>query len=423
MPGKKMVLAYSGGLDTSCILKWVIDKGYNVIAYMADLGQEADFRAAHEKAKRIGARNVKVVNLKEEFVTNYIFPAIRANATYEGRYFLGTSLARPLTAKAQVDIARQTGATVLSHGATGKGNDQVRFELAYRTLMREAEIYAPWKDPEFLERFSGRDDLIAYAKARGIPITQTTEEPWSSDDNMMHISYEAGILEDPMVVPLERMFNMTVSPQRAPDEEIILEIDFERGNPVRVREIISLVHNEKTGLLTGLEYGREYTDPVELFLYLNNVAGKSGVGRVDMVESRYVGMKSRGVYETPGGTVLHSAHKDLEAITLDREIIRRNQHISIDLGERIYSGFWFSPEREAMQREIDFTQQDVNGKVRVSLYKGNVIARGRSSPDSLYDEGIASMHEEGGYDQTKARGFIDITALRLQADAKRKARQ
>jgi argininosuccinate synthase len=425
MPGKDMVLAYSGGLDTSCILKWNLDKGYNVIAYMADLGQKADFRAAEKKARRIGAKDVRIVDLKEEFITEYVFPAIRANAMYEGRYLLGTSLARPPTAKTQVDIARQTGATVLSHGATGKGNDQVRFENAYNTFMPGAEIYAPWKEADFRERFEerGRDALMEYAQAHGIPIDQTTEEPWSSDDNAMHISYEAGMLEKPMAVPFERMFQMTKSPQEAPDEETLLEIDFERGNPVRVREILSLVHDPKTGLLRNLEYGREYTDPVELFLYLNDVAGENGVGRVDMVESRFVGMKSRGVYETPGGTVLQFTHKDLEGITLDREIIRANQHTSIELAERIYSGFWFSPEREHFQNNIDSTQQVVNGKVRVSLYKGNIIPRGRSSPDSLYDEKIVSMHEKGGYNPGDAAGFIKITAIRLRASQEVKERK
>lgn len=420
MPKEKAVLAYSGGLDTSVILDWLIkEKNFEVIAFMADLGQEENFKAAEKKARDIGASDVIIKDLKREFVTGYIFPAIRANAMYEGRYLLGTSLARPLTAKTQVDIAKEVGATIVSHGATGKGNDQVRFEFAYLTLMPEAKIYAPWKDPKFLENFKGRDDMIKYAQANKIPIAQSTKDPWSSDDNIMHISYEAGMLEDPAAVPFERMFKLTVSPIDAPDYETLVEIRFGKGNPIKVRKIESYNLDSENGLFKKIKYGEEYTGPLDLFVYLNKVAGANGIGRVDMVEDRFVGMKSRGVYETPAGTVLHFAHKDLEGITLDREIIRRSQHTSIDLAERIYSGFWFSPERIAMQRDIDSTQQDVNGTVRLGLYKGNIIPRGRFSENSLYDEGIASMHEEGGYDQTKARGFIDIVALRLQVNARR----
>jgi argininosuccinate synthase len=260
--------------------------------------------------------------------------------------------------------------------------------------------------------------MIDYAKERNIPIKQSKEEPWSSDENMMHRSYEAGMLENPKAIPFERMFWMTTSPQKAPDSETILEIKFKNGNPVSVRKVESWILNKK-GLPKNIEYGEEYTDPVKLFMYLNKVAGENGIGRIDIVESRYVGMKSRGVYETPAATVLHFAHQDLEGITLDREIIRRNQHISINLAERIYSGFWFSPEREAMQRAIDDTQKDVNGYVRVGLYKGNILAKGRRSSDTLYDEGISSMHKKGRYDQTNAKGFIDITALRLEINARR----
>jgi argininosuccinate synthase len=407
-----VVLAYSGGLDTSVILRWLLDKGYNVHTYMANLGQEDDFKAAEKKALKIGASTVYTEDLRREFVKDYIFPAIRANAKYEGRYLLGTSLARPLTAKGQIEYAKKIGAKILSHGATGKGNDQVRFELAYRTLYPEAEIYAPHKDPEFLDKLKGgsRDVLIEYAKEKGIPITQTKQKPWSSDDNMLHISYEAGMLENPMTRPLEEMFKMTVSPQNAPDKEIMIEIGFLFGNPYSLAEI----KNNKLKMSRIKLFCFDDT-----FDYLNKIAGQNGIGRLDMVESRYVGMKSRGVYETPAGTVLHIAHQDLEAITLDKEIIKRNQHISIDLAERIYSGYWFSPEREAMQREIDATQMDVKGIVRLALYKGNVTVIGRRSDESLYDEGIASMHEKGNYDPKKARGFIDINALRLQVSAKR----
>jgi argininosuccinate synthase len=408
MKSKKqdIVLAYSGGLDTSVILKWLLDKGHNVHAYMANLGQDEDFKAAEKKAMNIGASSVYIDDLRNEFVEDYIFPAIRANAKYEGRYLLGTSLARPLTAKGQIDYAKQIGAKILSHGATGKGNDQVRFELAYRTLYPEAEIYAPHKDPEFLNKFKGgsRDVLIEYAKQKGIPIAQTKKKPWSSDDNLMHISYEAGMLEDPAIKPLEEMFKMTISPKKAPNKETIIVIDFLTGSPYRLHS---------PPCKTPID------NPVKLFTELNKIAGENGIGRIDMVESRYVGMKSRGVYETPAGTVLHIAHQDLESLTLDREIIKRNQHTSIDLAERIYSGYWFSPEREAMQREIDATQKHVNGFVMLGLYKGNVTVIGRDSLDSLYDTKIASMHETGNYNPLNARGFIDINAVRLQASAKR----
>ncbi len=409
MPKKgKLVLAYSGGLDTSVILVWLKKKGYDVVTYTADVGQPGiNLEKIKRKALKTGASEAFVYDLKEEFVTNYIFPAIRANATYEGRYLLGTSLARPLIAQKQVELAKEIGANILSHGSTGKGNDQVRFELAYLTLAPECKIYAPWKEQDFLRKFKkGRDDLIAFARKNKIHIDQSKKNPWSNDDNLMHISYEAGILENPNTRPPERMFKITKSPQKAPNKETIFGIKFNEGNPVAV------VDSKNKYFLCA-------SDPLNIVKYLNKVAGENGVGRLDMVESRYVGMKSRGVYETPAGTLLHVAHEDLEALTLDREIIKMNQHTSIDLGERIYSGHWFSPEREAMQKSIDATQKFVTGQVNLALYKGNVTIIGRTSPCSLYDEGIASMHEAGNYDPTKARGFIDINAGRLQASEKR----
>ena len=408
MKKERVVLAYSGGLDTSVILRWLIEKGHDVVTYTADLGQPGiDLDAIRQKALHTGAREAIVEDVREEFVSDYVFPALRGNARYEGRYLLGTSIARPLTAKKQVELAQRIGARVLSHGSTGKGNDQVRFELAYLTLHPDAIVYAPWKDPEFLAKFAGRDDLIRYATEQGIPITQTVAQPWSSDENLAHISYEAGMLEDPMARPLEEMFRMTVSPQRAPDKETRLVIEFERGNPVAV-------HN--------LEDDTTVSTPLELFVYLNHVAGQNGVGRHDIVESRFVGMKSRGVYEAPATTVLYAAHQDLEGITMDREVMRLRDTLMPVFAERIYSGFWFSPEMKVLQTAIDATQEHVTGTVHVALYKGNVTITGRNSPVSLYDVGVASMHESGAYDPTKARGFIEITALRLRASARREGK-
>ncbi|MCH8328854.1 MAG: argininosuccinate synthase [Nanoarchaeota archaeon] len=407
MEKKKLVLAYSGGLDTSVILHWLIAKGYEVITFTADLGQEDDFEAIRKKALAVGATKARIEDMKEEFVRDFIFPAISANAVYEGRYLLGTSLARPLTARKQIEIAKEEGAVAVAHGATGKGNDQVRFELAYHTLAPGIEIVAPWKDEEFLSQFQGRADAIEYAAKNGIPIKQTKDEPWSTDENIMHISYEAGELEDPARRPRESMFERTVALKDAPDKETLLEITFERGIPIEVKNLED--NTQKKGAL-------------ELFQYLNKLAEENGIGREDIVENRFVGIKSRGVYETPAGTILMKAHRDLEGLTLDREVTHIRDGLIPKFAEIIYNGFWFSPEMEALRVFFEKTQEYVSGKVRVALYKGNVTIAGRDSPFSLYDQAQSSMDIAGGYNPKDAIGFIKVNAIRLINDALRRQR-
>ena len=407
MEKKKLVLAYSGGLDTSVILHWLISKGYEVITFTADLGQEEDFEAIQKKALAVGAINARIEDVKEECVKDFIFPAIRANAVYEGRYLLGTSLARPLTAKKQIEIAKEEGATAVAHGATGKGNDQVRFELAYHTLAPGIEIVAPWKDEEFLSQFQGRADAIEYAKKHGIPIKQTKDEPWSTDENIMHISYEAGELEDPARRPRKSMFERTVALEDAPDKETLLEITFVKGVPTEVKNLED--NTQKKGAL-------------ELFLYLNKIAEENGIGRGDIVENRFVGIKSRGVYETPAGTILMKAHRDLEGLTLDREVTHIRDGLIPKFAEIIYNGFWFSPEMEVLRVFFEKTQEYVSGKVKVALYKGNVTIAGRESPFSLYDQAQSSMDIAGGYNPKDAIGFIKVNAIRLINDAIRRQR-
>lgn len=356
------------------------------------------------KASQLGAVQTYVVDLRQEFVTDFIFPAIRANAIYEGRYLMGTSLARPLTARAQVDVARKEKAQVVAHGATGKGNDQVRFEFTFAALAPELEVYAPWRDPVFLQEFQGRPDMIRYARKNNIPLKVSRRKPWSSDPNLMHISYEAGELEDPNRRPRESMFQMTVSPRRAPNRETELEIDFQNGTPLEVRNLMD---------------GMVCRGALALFTYLNQVGGANGIGREDMVENRFVGIKSRGVYETPGGTILHKAHRDLEGITMDREVMHLRDSLIPRYSELVYYGLWYSPEMAVLRGLFDSSQEHVTGTVTVGLYKGNVTILGRSSPATLYNQDLSSMDRAGGFNATDSTGFIRTNAQRLRSNALR----
>jgi len=400
MDPRRVVLAYSGGLDTACILKVLQERGLEVIAFVADVGQREDFDEVAERARATGAAEVYVENLQRELVTEFIFPAVAGNAVYENRYLLGTALARPLIARRQVEIALAEGAGAVAHGATGKGNDQVRFELAYAALAPQLAVIAPWKEREFLDRFRGRPDLLAYAKEHSLPVEATAEKPYSSDENLMHKSYEAGLLEDPMTPPPVDIFRLTRSPREAPDEASQIDVEFKDSMPVRV---------------TDRGTGESHDDPLELFRFLNRVGGEHGVGRIDIVENRFVGIKSRGVYETPGGTILHHALRDLEGIAMDREVVRLRDSLSPKFAELIYNGFWFSPEMDFIRAAFAQSEELIDGLVRLELYKGNVTILGRESPSSLYDRDLSSMDVEGGYDQTDARGFIRLNALRLQA--------
>ncbi len=397
---ERVILAYSGGLDTSVILKWLMLRGYEVIAYIADVGQRDDFDAAKDKALRSGASKVRVEDLKEEFVTDFIFPAFKANAMYESRYLLGTALARPLIAKRQIQLAMEEDAPYVAHGATGKGNDQVRFELAYYALHPTIKVLAPWKDREFLSYFKGRHELIEFARQHGIDVTATAEKPFSEDDNLLHISHEAGVLEDPEHVAGEDVYSRTTPPEQAPDAAGRIAITFKDGVPTRVE---------------NLDDGTVRTRPLELFQYLNELGSLHGIGRMDMVENRFVGIKSRGVYETPGGTILHIAHLDIEGIAMDREVMKLRNMLTAKLSELIYNGFWFSPEMDFLMAAMDKSQEVVDGTVFLKLYKGNVMAVARECSSSLYDRELSSMHIEGGFNQQDAEGFIRINALRLMA--------
>jgi argininosuccinate synthase len=397
---EKIVLAYSGGLDTSVILKWLIDRGYEVIAYVADVGQDEDFAAVSMKARAIGAAAVFVEDLKEELVTDYVFPMFKANALYEGQYLLGTAIARPLIAKRQIEIAQREGARFVAHGATGKGNDQVRFELAYAALDPSMGVIAPWKTREFLDEFKGRSDLIAFAERHGIDVKTTAAKPYSEDDNLVHISHEAGSLEAPEYEAPEHVYSKTVAPEAAPDQPTRIAIAFADGVPTRV---------------VNLDDGTIVEAPLALFQYLNELGRANGIGRIDMVENRFVGVKSRGVYETPGGTILFHAHRDIEGIAMDREVMRLRDMLSAKLAELIYNGFWFSPEMEFLMSAIDKSQELIDGEVQLKLYKGGVYVTGRRSPSSLYDRELSSMDVEGGFDQSDSRGFIRINAIRLVA--------
>ncbi len=394
---KKVVLAYSGGLDTSVILKWLEEVyGCEVIAFCADLGQGEDLKAIKKKARALGVKKVYMEDLRETFVRDHVFPMLRGNAIYEGSYLLGTSIARPLIAKRQIEIAAEEGAEAVCHGATGKGNDQVRFELTYMALYPQIKIIAPWR--EWTMR--SRRELIEYAEKHGIPVTATKAKPYSMDMNLFHTSYEGGILEDPWAAPPEEIFVMSVSPERAPNKPREIEIEYVSGDPVAV---------------DGKKMG-----PATLLAHLNKLGGEHGVGRVDLVENRYVGMKSRGVYETPGGTILHAAHRGLESLTMDREVLHLRDSLIPRYAELIYYGYWYAPEREMIQSALDEAQRDVTGTVRVKLYKGTCTVVGRKSPRSLYRLDMATFEEDEVYRQKDAEGFIRLNALRLAIRAQRK---
>jgi argininosuccinate synthase len=388
---EKVVLAYSGGLDTSVILRW-LKETYNceVVCYAADVGQAEELGGLEEKALATGASKLYVEDLREEFVRDFVFTALKANAVYEGVYLMGTSLARPLIAKKHIEIARKEGAQAVAHGATGKGNDQVRFELTYYALEPGIHVIAPWREWEF----KSRSDLIAYAKEHAIPITATIEKPYSMDRNLMHISYEGGILEDPWAEPPESIFLLTRSPEKAPEKPAYVEIDFQAGVPVAV--------------------DGESLSPASLLDRLNRIGGEHGVGRVDLVENRFVGMKSRGVYETPGVTILHAAHRAVESLTLDREVAHLKDSLGPRVAEMIYYGFWYSPEFEAIRALLDETQKNVTGTARIKVYKGNCTVVGRRSPLSLYSEAFATFERDTVYNQRDAEGFIKLNALRLR---------
>ena len=393
----KVVLAYSGGLDTSIVIKWLIETyGCEVIAYCADLGQEEDMKAIKKKALKTGASKAYVLDLKEEFVKDYVFPMLRASAVYEGAYLMGTSIARPLIAKKHIEIAIKEKADAVSHGATGKGNDQVRFELSFYALKPDIKVVAPWREWDL----DSRESLIKYAKKHSIPVPVTKKKPYSTDPNLFHISYEGGILEDPWAEPPEDMFAMTVSPEKAPAKAQYIEIGYKNGDPISVD-------------------GKKLS-PAKLLKKLNTIAGKHGIGRLDIVENRFVGMKSRGVYETPGGTILQVAHRAMESITLDRELLHLRDSLIPKYAELIYNGFWFSPERESLQGFMDNAQKGVTGTVRLKLYKGNTIVVGRKAPKSLYNPELATFEAENVYDQKDAEGFIKLNALRLKLQNKKK---
>lgn len=395
----KIILAYSGGLDTSVMLKWLVNKGYNVIAYVADVGQKENFNKIKEKALKTGASKVYIEDLKKEFIEKFVFQTLKADAVYEGQYLLGTAVARPLIAKKQLEIAKKERTKILAHGCTGKGNDQVRFELTWMRFIPDVTIISPWKDKEWLDEFKGRTDLIKYAQKEGIPVDVNLKKPYSTDENLLHISYESGILEDAVNEPKSDMFKLTVSPQKAPDKEIDICLEFEKGIPVKV---------------INLSQGVEVEGSLNLFLYLNKLASENGIGRIDIVEDRFVGIKSRGVYETPAGTILYKAHWDLECITVDKEVLHLKEVISPIIAKLIYNGFWYSPEMDFLMAAVEKSQETVSGKVYLKLYKGNVIVIGRESSYSLYSKSLSSMEEEGGYNQVDAQGFIKIIGLRLK---------
>ena len=396
----KIILAYSGGLDTSVILKWLVNLDYEVVCFIGDIGQSDDFVNAKLKAEELGASKVIIEDLKNSFIIDYVYPALQGNAIYEGRYLLGTALARPVLAKAQIEIAHNENASIVSHGSTAKGNDQVRFELAYHALDPNIKVFSPWRDEEFSNQFKGRNDLLNYADKWKIPITASKGKPYSEDENLIHISHEAGILEDPSKRPDPSVFSLTEDISNTPDEETKLEIKFKNGIPISV---------------TNLVDNSSYDNPLDIINYLNLVGRKNGIGRVDMVENRFIGIKSRGVYETPGATILFEAHRDLEGIAMDKEVMHIRDLLIPKFSELIYNGFWFSPEMDFLLTAIRKSQEAVDGVVRVALLKGNIIMIGRESPTSLYDQDLSSMDIEGGFDAKDSEGFININSIRLMA--------
>ncbi len=392
---KKIVVAYSGGLDTSVIIAWLKETyACDVIAFTADIGQGEELEPLRDKAIKTGAGKIHIDDLREEFVRDFVFPMLRVNAVYEGRYLLGTSIARPLIAKRQIEIAQQEGADAVCHGATGKGNDQVRFELTYLALKPDVKIIAPWRE----WTMKGREDLIAYAQKRGIPVTATKSKPYSTDRNLLHISYEGGILEDPWRESTDDMYTLAVPPEKAPDRAEYVEVEYAAGNPVAIN-------------------GKKLS-PAELLAEANRLAGAHGIGRVDLVENRYVGMKSRGVYETPGGTLLHAAHRAVESITMDRETMHLRDSLISRYAELVYYGYWYSPERLMLQAAVDESQKNVTGTARVKLYKGNCDTVGRKSAVSLYNPEMATFEADRVYNQKDAEGFIRLNALRLRMGTK-----
>jgi argininosuccinate synthase len=405
----KIVLAYSGGLDTSIILRWLKDNHKaQIIAFCADIGQEEELAGLEEKALKTGASKCVIEDLREEFARDFIFPMFQAGAIYENQYFLGTSIARPLIAKRMVEIARAEKADAIAHGATGKGNDQVRFELTAAALAPELKVIAPWREERFRKQFPGRKQMIAFAKKNKIPVEASASKPYSMDRNLLHISFESGVLEDPWFdassKKMRGMYKLSVAPEDAPDEAEHVDLAFENGNCVKVN-------------------GKKLS-PLGVMQTLNQLGGKHGIGRVDIVENRFVGMKGRGVYETPGGAILHFAHRQMETLTMDREVMHLRDSLIPKYSELVYSGFWFSPEREALQALVTETQRNVTGLVRVKLYKGNIIVAGRQSPKSLYDPKIATMEgERSTYDQGDATGFIRLNALRLKARSALKSKK
>lgn len=396
---EKVVLAYSGGLDTSVILKWLVNEGYEVIAFIADLGQNEDLNKIKQKAINTGASKVYIEDLKKEFVEEYIFNAIKFNAVYEGRYLLGTSLARPLIAKKQIEIASKENATYVSHGATGKGNDQVRFELSYYALNPKIKVLAPWKMKKFIDQFKGRSDMLNYAEKYNIEVSQTKAKPYSEDENLMHISHEAGILEDPGIEAPDGILKYCTEIEKTPNYADYVLIYFKDGLPIKLK------HNEI-----------EKEDSLDLFIYLNDLGKKHGIGIVDMVENRFIGIKSRGIYETPGATILLEAHKDIEGIAMDREVMKIRDILSPIFSQTVYNGFWFSPEMDFLLAAVNKSQEMIDGIVKLKLFKGNVFTISRESQSSLYDQDLSSMDIEGGFNQQDSEGFIKINAIRLMAN-------